>query len=59
MGNMKSSLCEDDVVSEIRLQPIASKPTWSHPYLSVSSNSRRIVVTSVDHTLDIYSWDGK
>ena len=39
---------------EKRLQPVASKPTWSHPYLSVCETAGRIAVTSKDHTLDIY-----
>ena len=45
--------------SEIRLQPVAAKPAWPHPYLSVSGNASGIVVTSADHTLDIYNSDGK
>ena len=41
------------------LQPITSKPTWSHPYLSVCEGEGRIAVTSKHHTLDIYYWDGR
>ena len=43
----------------LRLQPVGTKPTWSHPYLSVCENDRgkRIAVTSTEHTLDIYSKD--
>ena len=40
--------------STIRLQPVAAKPTWSNPYLSVCEIMRRLAVISTDHTLDIY-----
>ena len=46
-------------ISETRLQPVAAKPTWSHPYLSLCKSNSRIAVTSTDHTLDIYSKFGK
>ena len=41
-------------ISETRLQPVTTKPTWSHPYLSVCENISMIAVTSKDRTLDIY-----
>ena len=40
--------------NEKRLQPVNAKPTWSHPYLSVCKMKKRIVVASIDRTLDIY-----
>ena len=40
--------------SEIKLQPVVAKPTWSNYYLSVCMSKLRIAVTSTDHTLDIY-----
>ena len=47
--------------SETRLQPVTTKPTWSHPYLSVCQyfTGSRIAVTSKDHTLDIYYHNGR
>ena len=47
--------------SETRLQPVAAKSPWSHPYLSACEYylGRRIAVTSKDHTLDIYYGDGR
>ena len=44
--------------SETRLQPVATKSPWSHPYLSVCQYvvGNRIAVTSKDHTLDIYDY---
>ena len=44
--------------SEKRLQPVTAKPTWTHPYLSVTKGDG-IAVTSTHHTLDIYSYDGR
>ena len=46
--------------SETKLQPFTAKPTWSHPYLSLCKSVflKRIVVTSTDHTLDIYYESG-
>ena len=42
--------------SEIRLQPVAAKSTWSHPYLSLCEDisGDRVAVISTDHSLDIY-----
>ena len=57
--------CEIVIVNkdrpETRLQPVATKSPWSHPYLSVCQYyvGSRIAVTSKDHTLDIYSWNGR
>ena len=47
--------------SETRLQPVTTKPTWSHPYLSVCQYYAlgKIAVTSKDHTLDIYCRNGR
>ena len=47
--------------SETRLQPVAAKSPWSHPYLPVCQLfvGRRIAVTSKDHTLDIYYRNGR
>ena len=48
--------------SETRLQPVAVKSPWTHPYLSVCQYcgfSSRIAVTSKDHTLDIYYRNGR
>ena len=46
----------DNNGSETRLQPVAAKSAWTHPYLSVCQffDSNKIAVTSKDHTLDIY-----
>ena len=40
--------------SEIKLQPVTAKNTWSHPELSVCKSKNRIAVTSTENTLDIY-----
>ena len=44
--------------SETRLQPVTTKPTWSHPYLSVCKDvvTDMLAVTSADPSLDIYKW---
>ena len=41
--------------SEIRLQLLTAKATWSHPYLSVCRTDYKVAVTSAaDRSLDIY-----
>ena len=43
-----------------KLQPIAGRPTWKDPYLSVcETGMSRLAVASTNHTLDIYSRGGK
>ena len=45
-----------------RLQPVAGRPSWKDPYLSVCVNGvrkDRIAVASSNHTLDIYNIDSK
>ena len=42
-----------------RIQPVAGKPAWKDPYLSVCSNYGKMAVASTDNTLDIYRRSGK
>ena len=59
-GEYKIVIVNEDR-SETRLQPVAAKSPWSHPYLSVCQHyvGSRIAVTSKDHTLDIYYDNGR
>ena len=60
-GECEIVIVDNKDISETRLQPVAGKPTWSHPYLSVCEDMRNdwIAVTSKDHTLDIYYRNGR
>ena len=42
-----------------RIQPVAGKPAWKDPYLSVCSNYEKMAVASTNNTLDIYRRGGK
>ena len=49
--------CSREFRDIVRLQPVGTKPTWSHPYLSVCLKDQKLAVTSTEHTLDIYCQD--
>ena len=58
-GEYEIIIDDENFIGLHRIQPVAGKPAWKDPYLSVSCASEKMAVASTNSTFDIYIRGGK